>query len=1091
MPPKPDKGDTGPKKTPNKGFSPPVIVTFASGSTIFVLGDVNRHPDADVQVAITCTHNLTDDPFIGLRIKFRRAEDTTHLYDGEAYHTVTFKHFRDQYAVEHHKADETEKANFLRDLPNNAMGKRACDTNRLYIVKLMLDGNVGPEITGHGSSFTAANAEVNSAFNQLPYIASCRVVYVYLWEYTQLQSHLEWAIADQAARSDPLLFDYHTSSNTPKPQGYVQWGRIRPRDINMKKAFTPRNEFHDFDNFVVMYGNAEAYEAKHFFDLSKQLRDVLVKMSIFSPPGSNGDYYIGFVWIPDWETYQHIFSALDNVLITTQPHRVIKALKEKAEGEKDPVDNPLGWSARVMEKNAVLPNAPLTLLLHRPSGGHPHAKFRMPAATDLDQEMPTHNVYVKTFPSAVTVKARLKAIDKHRRPNNNTKPFDEKRRLLVGRDLSVSRCDDLLEGLPQSKMDELTANLNSSQKQCILTHCRNVANGVNIIEGPFGSGKTVLVATLCEIQSARNPGSKTFVACSSNSACDAVVPKFAKSKLMIVRAHALSLGRATLLKDYHASQRTGKLKEANPLPGGYEPPVRPQRTWSNAAINDDDLGDNEPAGEAEEWKDEPEEAKEEPEEAEMEYFQGEPVSDVEMLRATLGVIKMYERLYRDQVQLFEPTDPRMVSIDVAIHTWVLKFAGIIDSKWSTKPRQEQNEKGTPDPWAGFRELYAKSDRQRLNEKEWAQLKKDLMELAQTTLRAADVIIATAIQGETNLLKHIFFQHTIIDEISVTTHGELLCAWKGAETVTLIGDSRQLRTRVLTTPTQNPFANVQSHGPLQRWSALGMPVFRLTETMRMTVGLEDLANTIFYQSKLVAGPGTALDHPKRAMSKHLRSLLHKLLPKLTLEPEGIIYPIFFDVKGKCIKEDNGSSRVNPHNTSFIVSIIERLLANSRLLSPNDFGIATPYAAQRRVTRKALAKAGFGNVRVGTVEYWQGEEAPIMIVDIVRAGNDNGDLGFLREKERLNVVLSRQKQHLFVVGDTTCCDTGYPTVAAAETQEDEEAGPDAAPATKSHGDRSSRQNVWVIKVIKWFREHGRVSEVDMETLSDVKFPGEEDL
>lgn len=32
--------------------------------------------------------------------------------------------------------------------------------------------------------------------------------------------------------------------------------------------------------------------------------------------GSNGDYYICFVWIYDWKTYQHILAALDNLLIT-------------------------------------------------------------------------------------------------------------------------------------------------------------------------------------------------------------------------------------------------------------------------------------------------------------------------------------------------------------------------------------------------------------------------------------------------------------------------------------------------------------------------------------------------------------------------------------------------------------------------------------------------------------------------------------------------------------------------------------------------------------------------------------------------------
>ena len=59
--------------------------------------------------------------------------------------------------------------------------------------------------------------------------------------------------------------------------------------------------------------------------------------------------------------------------------------------------------------------------------------------------------------------------------------------------------------------------------------------------------------------------SDTFVAASSNSVYDAVVPKFATSELIIVRAHSLSLERDTLLKPYFKVRREGKLATADPL----------------------------------------------------------------------------------------------------------------------------------------------------------------------------------------------------------------------------------------------------------------------------------------------------------------------------------------------------------------------------------------------------------------------------------------------------------------------------------------------------------------------------------------------
>ena len=88
--------------------------------------------------------------------------------------------------------------------------------------------------------------------------------------------------------------------------------------------------------------------------------------------------------------------------------------------------------------------------------------------------MPVQTVYIKTFPSAITVKARLNALDKHRYKQNPSSEFDEKRRILVGRDLSVYRHDNLLEGISEEKIEELTTGLNPSQLDCPKTHCRDV-----------------------------------------------------------------------------------------------------------------------------------------------------------------------------------------------------------------------------------------------------------------------------------------------------------------------------------------------------------------------------------------------------------------------------------------------------------------------------------------------------------------------------------------------------------------------------------------------------------------------------------------
>ena len=250
---------------------------------------------------------------------------------------------------------------------------------------------------------------------------------------------------------------------------------------------------------------------------------------------------------------------------------------------------------------------------------------------------------------------------------------------------------------------------------------------------------------------------------------------------------------------------------------------------------------------------------------------------------------------------------------------------------------------------------------------------------------------------------------------------------------------------------------------------------------MTADLEDLCNTIFYGSKLVRGPGTSLDNPYRELSKKLRESIATKLPILTPEPEGLIYPVFVDIRGNCLQEPNGTSRLNGHNISFTIAWVKSMLEDEDFgLSTPDFVVATPYAGQVRLYRRAFRKVGLQDIRVATTEGWQGKEKPVMIVDLVRASNDHGALGFLGKKERLNVLLSRQVMYLFVIGNTTGTQAVFATVSAVDVTPEENADLEAEPATTTPN--NDRRNQWVIKVIHWFQQHGRVAEVLMENLTE---------
>ncbi len=86
-----------------------------------------------------------------------------------------------------------------------------------------------------------------------------------------------------------------------------------------------------------------------------------------------------------------------------------------------------------------------------------------------------------------------------------------------------------------------------------------------------------------------------------------------------------------------------------------------------------------------------------------------------------------------------------------------------------------------------------------------------------------------------------------------------------------------------------------------------------------------------------------------------------------------------------------------------------LTTPRPLAQPDFVVVAPYNAQVALIRGALGAAGLGGVRVGTVDKFQGQEAPIAIVSTTASSHGDVPRGmeFLLSRNRVNVAVSRAK------------------------------------------------------------------------------------
>jgi len=86
-----------------------------------------------------------------------------------------------------------------------------------------------------------------------------------------------------------------------------------------------------------------------------------------------------------------------------------------------------------------------------------------------------------------------------------------------------------------------------------------------------------------------------------------------------------------------------------------------------------------------------------------------------------------------------------------------------------------------------------------------------------------------------------------------------------------------------------------------------------------------------------------------------------------------------------------------------------------LRPKHFMVVAPYNAQVRRLREALRAAGLADVPVGTVDKFQGREAPVVFYSMATSSAEDvpRSLEFLFSRNRLNVAVSRAMCLAFVV------------------------------------------------------------------------------
>jgi uncharacterized protein len=239
----------------------------------------------------------------------------------------------------------------------------------------------------------------------------------------------------------------------------------------------------------------------------------------------------------------------------------------------------------------------------------------------------------------------------------------------------------------------------------------------------------------------------------------------------------------------------------------------------------------------------------------------------------------------------------------------------------------------------------------------------------------------------------------VDEAGQLSLANVLAVAGAARNIVLLGDPQQLAQ-----PSQ------AAHPPGSGVSALEhilgdratMPPHAgllIDKTWRMHPILCRFTSETFYDGKLTAMP----------------DLVHQ---------EILADPPLFGAGLRAIEVPHeGNANASPEEAAVITELVRGLLGrhwrnSSGELAPigvEQIMVVTPYNAQIRAIQSAAANAGLSGLRVGTVDKFQGREAPVVIYSMATSSADDAPRGmeFLYDLHRLNVATSRARALAVIV------------------------------------------------------------------------------
>ncbi|KAJ0417154.1 hypothetical protein BJY00DRAFT_325758 [Aspergillus carlsbadensis] len=319
------------------------------------------------------------------------------------------------------------------------------------------------------------------------------------------------------------------------------------------------------------------------------------------------------------------------------------------------------------------------------------------------------------------------------------------------------------------------------------------------------------------------------------------------------------------------------------------------------------------------------------------------------------------------------------------------------------------------------------------------------------------VTTTGLANNIDLLRTVQAKVLICEEAGEVLESHVLTALlPSIEHAILIGDHLQLRPRI-----SRLALSMDNDNGAAKYN-LDESLFERLAKVKLTLPNErHSADEIAFEF-----PVAQLDYQRR-MHPSISSLIRRdLYPQLKDHPSTYQYP---DIAGLGRRlfwldhenpedpgdpEESMQSKTNTWEADMVTALVSHLCRQGKY-KPGEIAVLTPYVGQLRLlkdklenvadlvisepdladldelegvtgqatpgdTRRGLLRGSLlDQVRMATVDNFQGEEAIVVIVSLVRS-NQFRNPGFLKSPNRINVLLSRAKHGMYIIGNaqTSC-------------------------------------------------------------------------